>query len=332
MTIRRFPGVGNQAARRGIFVGTRGSKLAMVQATSCVEALLARHPALAVDLRVIETTGDQLLDGPLYEVGGKGLFIKELDVALAQNQIQLAVHSMKDLPGEVAPGLVLAAITERADPRDALVSREGQTLAELPPGAKVGTSSLRRRAQLLRQRADLEIVVVRGNIETRLRKLDEGQVDALLLACAGLDRLKLGYRITERLDTARFLPSPGQGALGVVVRDKDLGTKSLAMGLTHVPSAMAVDSERALLKAIGGDCRVPIGAFATLDGGALHLEAEVLTPDGKQALRMAKDGFGSMADRVGEDLAQELLEAGAYDLLRETRALLGTSDESPAGE
>lgn len=323
MTIKRYPGVGSDVGRRGIFIGTRGSKLAVIQAEGCRDLLQARHPALSVELRIVETTGDKYLEGPLHEIGGgKGLFVKELDQALLQNQIQVAVHSMKDVPGEMVTGLVLASITERADPRDALVTRLAASLADLPEGSSVGTSSLRRKAQLLALRPDLVVTVVRGNVETRLRKLDEGQVDALIMACAGLDRLKLGYRITERLDTERFLPAAGQGALGVVVREKDSTTRALAMGLTHVPTAMAVDGERALLRALGGDCRVPIGAYGVVENGALRLEAQVLTPDGKRSLRMVQEGFGSVADSVGEELAQAMLEAGAHEILEEARRMI----------
>ena len=291
-------------------IGTRGSPLALTQAAMVRVCLAAAHGLAPerIEIRTIKTTGDAIRDRPLSELGGKGLFTKEIEEALLDGRAHLAVHSLKDLPTELPEGLVLAAIPEREDPRDAMV---GRTLANLPLGAKVGTSSLRRAAQLRQLRPDLQVESIRGNLDTRLRKLDEGQYDAILLAAAGLKRLGWGDRIAEILSPEQMCPAVGQGALAIEAR---AGFEGVAM-LDHADTRTAVLAERGVLGALGGGCQVPIGAYATVSEGRVHILAIVAAPDGTQVIRAEAEGPSAEASLIGASLAAELLTRGARQIL-----------------
>lgn len=266
-------------------IGTRRSKLALAQ-SGMMQRAIGRALGVpedeivhAVPLVEIVTTGDRIQDRRLLEVGGKSLFTKEIEEALLEGRVDVAVHSMKDVPAEQPVGLALAAIPQREDPRDAFISENWASLADLPQGAKVGTASLRRQAQLLSIRPDLQIEMLRGNVDTRLRRLKDGDFDAILLACSGLNRLGLADVITERLDLTTFLPAPGQGALALQTRASD--TDSIwAQVLNHVPTALCVAAERGAMLALEGSCRTPVGAFAHIEGEIMHIGTELLAPDG----------------------------------------------------
>lgn len=292
-------------------IGSRGSALALWQA----EHVKARLEALGhrVAIQVITTTGDKTA-GPLESVGGKGAFLKEIEEALLAREVDLAVHSLKDVPVELPAGLRLCATLERADPRDALVSAAGVPLAGLPPGARLGTTSLRRRAQLLAARPDLSIADLRGNVDTRLRRLREGAFDAIVIATAGVTRLGRAAEITERLDPAVVLPAPGQGAIALECRGDDAGVAAAVASLDHAATARAVGAERALLAALGGGCNVPLGAFAVPeDGGGLWLRGLVARVDGKEIVRA--EGRGGAPAELGKRVAEALLSRGAGPLL-----------------
>jgi hydroxymethylbilane synthase len=290
-----------------IVIGSRGSQLALWQAR-WVQSQLA---ASGVDSRIeiIKTTGDKITDVPLAKVGSKGLFTKEIEDALLDGSVDLAVHSLKDMPTELPAGLTLAAIPEREDVRDAII---GCTLAELPQGAKVGTSSLRRTAQLRALRPDLEVESVRGNVDTRLRKLDEGQYRAILLAAAGLRRLGWAARIAEYIDPDQMCPAVGQGALAIETRED---RTAVAAPLEHLPTRACITAERALLGALGGGCQVPIGANAVLAGDTLHLRGIVAAQDGSRIVRGALQGAAATAAELGRTLAAQLMAQGANELL-----------------
>ena len=291
-----------------ITIGSRGSMLALWQANH-VQALL-RTQGIEARIEVIHTTGDKITDVPLAKLGAqtstKGLFTKELEDALLDGRIDIAVHSLKDMPTELPEGLELVAVPEREDPFDAII---GSTLEDLPHGARVGTSALRRQAQLMVLRPDLDIQSIRGNIDTRLRKLDEGQYQAIVLACAGLRRLGWSGRIAERFDASRICPAVGQGALAIEARSGD-ATVSL---LTHEPTLRAVTAERACLREFGGGCQIPMGAFATIDGDRIHLESVVASPDGALVIRFAADGADPVA--LGKTVADGLKAGGAHEVL-----------------
>ena len=293
-------------------IGSRGSQLALWQA----HWIRARLEELGETCRIqiIRTTGDKITDVPLAKVGGKGLFTKEIEDALLEGLIDLAVHSMKDLPTELPPGLCVTAVPEREDPRDALV---GCSLAAIPEGGRVGTSSLRRVAQLRAVRPDLVVEPVRGNLDTRLRKLDEGQYDAIVLAAAGLRRLGWQDRIAEFLAPAVMCPAVGQGALAIETRDDGGGAYEVCRRLDHPDTRSAVTAERAVLASLGGGCQVPIGAHSLLEGVALYLTAVVASPDGRQIIRREASGSPQDAARLGADLGQQLLESGAREILVE---------------
>jgi hydroxymethylbilane synthase len=293
-------------------IGSRGSKLALWQARwvlSHLEALGQR-----CRLEVIRTTGDKITDVALSQVGAKGLFTKELEEALLDGAIDLAVHSLKDVPTVLPAGLTLVAIPEREDARDAVV---GRRLADLPRGAKVGTSSLRRAAQLRARRPDLVIEPVRGNVDTRLRKLDEGQYDALVLAAAGLMRLGWEDRIVEILETGFMCPAVGQGALAVEGRDEDGPVREACRGLDHQETRAAVTAERAVLASLGGGCQVPIGAHAQVAGGLIYLRAVVVSPDGSRLVSGESEGPAAAAEQTGRELGEKLLVDGAEEILEE---------------
>jgi hydroxymethylbilane synthase len=302
--------------KRTLTVGTRGSALAMTQTESVVAALRARHAGLDVRVQRITTTGDVMRDVPLATMGGRGVFVDAIENALRQGEIDLAVHSAKDLPSRIPDDLAIAAFLERADPRDVLVSRAG-TLEELPDGARVGTSSLRRVSLIHAVRPDINTLDLRGNVDTRLRKLDAGDYDAIVLAGAGLIRLSLTNRVTEWLPAESFLPSPGQGALAIEVRASDADLQQLCRPLAHAPTEAALAAERAFLAQLGVGCAAAVGAHATVDGNdALTLRAMIGAPDGRSVSGGATDRT-DRATELGESLAARLLAAGGRALVDE---------------
>ena len=312
-----------------IRIATRGSALALWQANWVRDRLMADDPALAVELLVLKTRGDKIVDRALSEVGGKGLFVKEIEEALLDGRAEVAVHSMKDLPAEIPVGLRLGAVPLREDARDALLVAPKLTardVASLPEGARVGTSSLRRVCQLKARRPDFEIVPLRGNVDTRVRKVDAGELDAIVLACAGLNRLGHGARITAALSTAESLPAIGQGALAIECRVDDAETLARLHELDHPATAHAVTAERAFLRRLQGDCKTPLAAHATVDGARLSLEGLVGAPDGSKLLRHRLEGTTGDGEAVGIALAEELLRMGA------DRLLAFTTNEIVGGE
>jgi hydroxymethylbilane synthase len=290
-----------------LVIGSRGSQLALWQARWVQSRLQAA--GIECRIEIIKTTGDKILDVPLAKVGSKGLFTKEIEEALLDGSVDLAVHSLKDMPTELPEGLTLAAIPEREDVRDAII---GSTLDALPQGALVGTSSLRRTAQLRALRPDLKVESVRGNVDTRLRKLDEGQYQAIMLAAAGLRRLGWADRIAQYIDPAVMCPAVGQGALAIETRTDRV---EVAVSLEHRDTRVAVTAERALLGALGGGCQVPIGANATVDGDTVHLRGIVAAPDGSNVVRGNLSGHASEAAAIGKTLAEQLMAQGAKELL-----------------
>ena len=299
-------------------IATRGSALALWQANWTRDQLRLAEPELTVELVVLKTRGDQIQDRALSEVGGKGLFAKEIEEALLDGRAQIAVHSMKDLPADLADGLVIGAVPEREDPRDALVvapAHAARDVAGLPERARVGTSSLRRVCQLRARRPDLDVVALRGNVDTRVRKVDGGELDAIILACAGLKRLGYGARITAALSTDESLPAIGQGALAIECRADDAVTKARLERLNHRPTALAVTAERAFLRRLAGDCKTPLAAYATLAGDALSLTGLVGAPDGSRLLRHTLAGNAADGAALGRALAEELIARGAEQLL-----------------
>jgi hydroxymethylbilane synthase len=306
-----------------VVIGTRGSLLARWQASYVAQALRASHSGLVVEEKIIVTEGDRVSTGPLWNVGGKGLWVKEIEAALLAHEIDLAVHSMKDVPGELAPGLALVAVPRRADVRDAVVSRSGSGLDALPKSARVGTTSLRRACQLKALRPDLEIEILRGNLDTRLRKVAEGVVDAAILACAGLDRLGFADRIAERLPIERMLPAVGQGALAIETRagpqgpsdGRDEDVRALCRTLDDPETANAVAAERTFLARLGASCRTPVAGYARLVQGDLVLLGLVGQPDGSLTVSDQITGPPSQAAQLGVDLANRLLTRGAGAIL-----------------
>ena len=303
--------------KQKIIIGTRGSKLALWQARHIAARLEEMNPGMVVELKHIVTTGDKILDVPLAQIGGKGLFTKELETAMLAGDIDLAVHSLKDMPTELPAGLVLAAITTRLDPHDAFVSRRYASLAELPAGATVGTSSLRRKAQLLRLRPDLRIENLRGNLDTRLRKLDEGQYDAIVLAAAGLRRLGWAERITAVLSPTECLPAVGQGVLAIEARAADAAVLAAVAGLDDPGSRACVTAERMFLAMVEGGCQVPVGVYGRMNGEKLALQARILSLDGTRCVEDETVGDPSQAATLGDSLARRLLAAGGAEILAE---------------
>ncbi|MCL5966694.1 MAG: hydroxymethylbilane synthase [Deltaproteobacteria bacterium] len=299
-----------------IRLGSRGSKLALWQA-EFVQGAVARRTGRAVEVVKIKTTGDVILDVPLAKVGGKGLFTKEIEEALLAGAVDLAVHSMKDVPTDLPPGLEIAVVTEREDPRDAFLSNTVKRFDDLPKGAKVGTSSLRRQTQLLSMRPDLEIGQLRGNLDSRIRKLDEGRFDAIILASAGLRRLGWADRIVEYLPPEKSLPAIGQGALGIEIRSDDDDTRGAVAFLDDRDTALAVRAERAFLRRLMGGCQVPIGAYGRTEGHEIALEGMVGRPDGSEIVRGSRRGPVSGPDALGRALAEDLLGRGAAAILSE---------------
>ncbi|MFP5441584.1 MAG: hydroxymethylbilane synthase [Gammaproteobacteria bacterium] len=296
-------------------IATRKSPLALWQANDVADRLRALHPGLQTELLLLTTQGDRILDAPLAKVGGKGLFVKELEQAMLDGRADIAVHSMKDVPMELPDGLVLPVICEREDPRDALVSPRYRGIDQLPQGAVVGTSSLRRAAQLRARRPDLVIRDCRGNVQTRLAKLDAGEYDAILLASAGLRRLGLEQRIAALLPVTDSLPACGQGAVGIECRAGDARVNALIAPLNHAATSYRVRAERALNRRLAGGCQVPIAGYAELDGDRLHLSALVAGIDGRVVLRAQQSGDAADAEQIGIAAAEALLAQGAGQLL-----------------
>ncbi len=304
---------------RELVVGTRGSALAMWQTQWVIDRLATLVPGLRLRIERIQTEGDVKTRAPLWQIGGAGLFVKEIERALLEGRIDLAVHSMKDLPSAMAEGLVVAAVPEREDPRDVCVSRLGHSLGDLPVGAPVGTSSSRRRAQLLAYRPDLQIVPLRGNVDTRLRKSEAEDLDAVVLAAAGLRRLGYQDRITEYLPLEMCLPAPGQGALAVQTREGDREVIEAVAGLDDDPSRKATEAERAFLRVMGGGCQLPMACLCRPEGSALVIDALAASSDGGRVIRVRESGDVDNPAGLGDMAAQELLTLGAAELLQEGR-------------
>ena len=306
-----------------IVIGTRSSKLALWQADYVADSLRREYPELQVEKKLMTTKGDRILDAPLAKIGGKGLFTKELETAMLAGEIDIAVHSLKDMPTEVPEGLVISAITKRLDAGDALVSEKFRSLEELPAGAKVGTSSLRRKAQLLHARPDLNIQDLRGNVNTRLRKLEEEHFDAIVLAVAGLKRLGFADRITEVLPKELLLPAVGQGALAIETRADDAEVRRIIAFLNDEDTVNCARAERAFLARVEGGCQVPVGVHATAEGDALAVEAVIASLDGKRLYRDVRKGSCEEAETIGTALAERLLDAGGWEILHELGLLSG---------
>lgn len=303
--------------KRHVVIATRESPLALAQTELIKQQLLTLHPHLTVELLGITTQADKRLEIDLIEIGGKGLFVKELEEALYDGRADIAVHSMKDVPMDLPPGLILPVMTKREEPRDVFVSNRYASLAQMPRSAVVGTSSLRRQTQLLAIRPDLTYQSLRGNINTRLRRLDEGDYDAIILAAAGLKRMQFGNRISSYLSTAEVLPSAGQGALGIECRNDAEAIIQLITPLNDTATNVCVSAERAMCRRIGGGCKVPVAAYAELHHGRLHLRGLVANRDGKRILRSQLEGDAKQADSIGTRVAEELLQQGAEKILRE---------------
>ena len=301
---------------KSLKIATRQSPLALWQAEHIRARLTALYPNLTVELVRFVTQGDKILDTPLAKIGGKGLFVKELEAALMDGRADLAVHSMKDVPMALPEGLSLAVICEREDPLDAFVSNHYASFADLPQGAKVGTSSLRRKCQILKARPDLEIIDLRGNVGTRLSKLDDGQYDAIILASAGLKRLGLAERIRHTIQPDVSLPAVGQGALGLECRSQDQAVLDLILPLMHAETNVCVRAERAFNAYLEGGCQVPIAGYATLQNGQLQIEGRVGSVDGQTILKAVQYGAPEQAEMLGEELAKALLAQGAGELLK----------------
>ncbi|MCU7810247.1 MAG: hydroxymethylbilane synthase [Candidatus Thiodiazotropha sp. (ex Notomyrtea botanica)] len=299
-----------------IRIATRKSPLAMWQAEHVAAELKKAHPGIEVELLGMTTQGDKILDTPLAKIGGKGLFIKELEQGLLSGEADIAVHSMKDVPVELPEGLHLPVIMQREDPRDAFVSNNYKSLDELPQGACVGTSSLRRQSQLAERRPDLKIKSLRGNVNTRLRKLDEGEYDAIILAAAGLKRLGFEERITALIGPEQSLPAIGQGAVGIECRADDAQTNALISPLHHDDTAVCVRAERSMNQRLNGGCQVPIAGYAMLESGNLWLRGLVGEPDGSDIIRGEVEGATDEAEAMGIGLAERLLEWGADEILK----------------
>lgn len=309
-----------------IVIGTRSSKLALWQADYVADCLQKKYPELRIEKKLMTTKGDKILDAPLAKIGGKGLFTKELEQDMLEGGIDIAVHSLKDMPTEVPEGLVISGITKRFDPGDAVVSPQYRKFANLPQGAKVGTSSLRRKAQLLHARPDLNICDLRGNVNTRLRKLEEEHFDAIILAVAGLKRLGFADRITEVLPKSMVLPAVGQGALAIETRQDDEKVRGLIAFLNDEETVACARAERAFLARVEGGCQVPVGVYAVPEtSGQLHVEAVIASLDGQRLYRDAVTGSAADAEAMGRELADKLLSMGGLAILHEIGLLLGRS-------
>ncbi|MEK6575956.1 MAG: hydroxymethylbilane synthase [Nitrospirota bacterium] len=298
-------------------IGTRGSLLAVTQATWVKKELEKNFTGLKINLKKIKTMGDKILDVPLAKVGGKGLFVKEIEDALLRGEVDIAVHSMKDLPADIPQGLIISAVTFREDPSDVLISRDGKGLSELPVEARIGTSSLRRISQLLHFRTDLMMIQLRGNLDTRLKKLDKGDVDAIILAAAGVKRMGWESRITEYITHDISLPATGQGALGIETRESDTTINGMVARLNHPETSRCVTAERTFLGKLQGGCQVPIAALARIEGDQMVMEGLVASIDGKRLVRQRISGNQMEHEKLGLLLAERLLSLGADRILKE---------------
>jgi len=303
------------SSEKTIRIGTRGSRLAVCQADWIKARLMETAPDRTYDLSIIKTQGDTILDKPLAKIGGKGLFVKEIEEALLRKDIDLAVHSMKDMPGEIPEGLAIGAVPIRETPYDALLSANGEKFSELPTGARVGTSSLRRASQLRHVRPDIHIVPLRGNLNTRLSKLESEELDAIILAAAGLSRLGLAHLITEQLDKQIMLPAVAQGALAVQIRTGEARIQPLVEALNHSRSLTAITAERAFLKRLEGGCEVPMAGMAQITGENLTLEGMVADVPGETVIMDSISGASAAAGELGRTLADRLLASGAREIL-----------------
>jgi len=303
-----------------ITIGTRGSQLALWQANWVKEAVSRHHPDLTVELVIIKTKGDKILDVPLAKVGGKGLFVKEIEEALLDGRIDLAVHSMKDMPADIPVGLCIGAIPEREEPRDVLITRSGLPLDRLEQGARIGTSSLRRSAQLLRFRPDISIVALRGNLDTRLKKLKSEALDAIVLAAAGVRRLGLADRITQVLDESIMLPAVGQGALCIEIRKDDSRIAPVVAALDDLPTRQVVMGERMFLNRLEGGCQVPIAGHGHIDENGYTLTGLVCDVDGSHQVKQSRTGPEAQSEQIGLQLAEALLAMGAGEILERLNA------------
>jgi hydroxymethylbilane synthase len=310
--------------RKRLVIGTRGSKLALWQ-SEYIKGRIEALTGMPVSLEVIKTTGDKILDVPLAKVGGKGLFTKEIEVELSAGTVDLAVHSMKDVPTELPEGLMIGAMPERVDPRDAIVSGAGYDLETLPEGARIGTSSLRRRSQVLALRADLDIVDVRGNLDTRMRKAETGEVHAVILAAAGITRMGWADRIGHYIDTSAMCPAVGQGAIGIEVRMDDEFMLEVCERLTHLETMACVTAERVVMRTLEGGCQVPIGAYCRFEQGALVMDGVVGSLDGREIVRYRLEGTPAEPEMLGAAMVDRLLGLGAGAILE---AIRGASDGS----
>lgn len=304
---------------REIIVGTRDSALAMWQTNWVVDNLRKHNPDYSFRILSLKTQGDKILDVALAKIGDKGLFTKELEVGMLEGNIDLAVHSMKDLPTVLPEGLKIGCICERVDPRDVVISRHGKTLGELPEGARVGTSSLRRCAQLLKFRPDLQLEPLRGNLNTRMAKLERNNLDAIVLAAAGVERMGWKDRITEYLSPDVSLPAVGQGSIGIEIREDDREVHEIVAKLNHFPSQAAITAERAMLRKLEGGCQIPIGSLGTVTGDKLTLEGVVAGLDGKELIKASVSGPVDDAAVLGQQLADKLIEMGADQILKSVR-------------
>jgi len=305
----------NPPMKSTLRIATRKSPLALWQAEHVKTRLMDAHEGLNVELVTFTTQGDKILDTPLAKIGGKGLFVKELEVAILDGRADIAAHSIKDVPMEFPEGLFLSTILEREEPCDAFVSNTINSIQQLPQGAVIGTCSLRRQSQLLSKRPDLKIKDLRGNVNSRLQKLDDGDYDAIILACAGLIRLNMAGRIKQRISSSWILPAVGQGAVGLEARKDDQETLDLLTVLNHTDTADRITAERALNKRLEGGCQVPIASYAMLDGDTLHLQALVGEPDGSKIVQGDVSGHRSEAEQLGIKLAEDLLSQGAKEIL-----------------
>ena len=306
--------------REQLIIGTRGSKLALWQ-SNYIKDRLEEVTGLPVSLKIIKTTGDKILDVPLAKVGGKGLFTKEIEIELEAGDVDLAVHSMKDVPTELPPGLFIAAMPERVDPRDAIVSGADYDLETLPQGAKLGTSSLRRRSQVAHIRPDLDIVDVRGNLDTRMTKAENGELDAVVLASAGITRMGWADRITSYIPTQQMVSAVGQGAIGIEIRESDEYMRHVMEAIGHPETMECVTAERVVMRMLEGSCQVPIGAYARYEDEALVMDALVGSVDGKQIVREQLAGDAGDPQALGEAMVERLLSLGAGEILAEVRSV-----------
>ncbi|MCK5391818.1 MAG: hydroxymethylbilane synthase [Deltaproteobacteria bacterium] len=304
--------------RRAFRIGTRGSKLALWQANFISSLISEKYPELRTEIQIIKTTGDTMLSSPLSEIGGKGVFVKEIEEALLSQKIDIAVHSMKDVPTVLPEGLCIGAVAKRHDPRDVLISKDGLTLSELPEGARVGTGSSRRASQLLHNRPGVKIVSIRGNVDTRIRKLRESdEYDAIVLAMAGLQRMGLGEEVTEIITPEVMLPAPGQGIIAIECREEEVETMGILRAINHRETEYQAISERAFLLRLGGDCNVPVGCYALLSMDSINLRGIISSPDGKVIIKKEANGPVDEVLELGGQLAELILDDGGDKILEE---------------